>query len=1674
MSGWTGKRDMLGDEPPYLAVGTEVSAKYKGAFCEAKIRKVVRSVKCKVLFKQGLGSATVADDQIKGVLRNGATVEVRHSENKEFVEATITKIQDCSQYTVVFDDGDITTLRRSALCMKSGRHFAESETLDQLPLTHPEHFGTPVIGGRRGRRNRTGFEGSSDDEESLTHGPELTIQKEEDIGRVVCVEGSEKRKQKDNWFPGLVVAPTAQDTVEIHVKEEYLVRSFKDGRYYTVPKNEATEFTREIGSKVENQTLKAAVDKALLFLDRAELPPHWDRELLLYGLNDTASDSDHGDCESSDDEPREEKDHFVAQLYKFMDDSGTPINKGPTIGAKDVDLYRLFKVVQNLGGYNRVTNTNNWKTISHKMGFGHNPVTVSLVKQSYKKFLYSFEEFYRKLGCTMINHPRLSRNRSRSGRSLIRDRDRASAPIKTEDKNKPSTSSAVPQLPLIFNIKPDPDAVPVVEPPPPEPPKTYPTLKEKLLQKKTVAPVEVPFPIQKIKEEKKDPEIKIEPKEVKKEVKPRQTKAKPSEPEIGVSKPESMKDASKDRKKKILLRLTGGNKKDSTNKSTRPQVQSKVPTPGLANTRQKRTMKDRVKAFVDQFKTKGIKYGSNLNSAENEKNTKAKIKEEPNANPSGKGAKKEDIAVPIDDKKKGRKRKERGDPVDDHFEVASSVKAVSIGDKLQVCYEPTLSHESKVTYEAKVLNVREEDGEKLYLVHYNGWNSRYDEWIKMSRIAHNYSWTGGRTPKKFLQASMTKTTKKKNQKTDSSSSSTSKEQPFSVTPSKENNRQGSVGRCTTPSSVTSVSSRKYTNTRAFTRSTNKRELSASETDHEYESDYAEIETTKPTEKFEEPSSEKKRKKRKVDDEINPKEIKIKQEPKDEEMSHVKTRRLRKNSLEKAFDKEKESSKTDSKSAEEGNEDLEPTNLSKSKESSCESLTDESPSKGFEEIVPKTEPKDEVEDSENKSINLYPIVCQRIQKEKTTYEEVPNLPKGRDFDLTQIRSELKGIDPTTLVGRPSSSNSESNKEFFVKEEIEAEDVYEFKEPEPFEFEVRKSLEDKNKLNRRNITGRLFDDKSISKSLSTSPAKAKSPVPSPSQSPRKDDSSIENLSTIQTCEEAFDKICASPLRAATEHRSHIHLQIFGVPEDNSDDDFEDDSQDRLVISERDSDNFSNMSNDKESDSYAQENPPVVAAPEKKIELETKENFPKDDEDEDMEDEAINVAIQRAIQESSDDTNDGEFLGKNLTPKVITQTVESSFDTETLPQLQGPKCEPPSPSHLESIGMSTDVESVKTYITHIEEQGEIQEDKKEVIYQDDLMEIREVTTYGDEEIIVEEEGEELEVEVEEEQDMLVVAEEETIEDSQEVVIQERITTQVPSESVVTETVPDTLIQISSKEIDDEDESEENNLDSLICEETIPRSPTPQTEIIGHGEEEAGSSVDVTVETVEIEEQNKESPIINEPAVLAKEPVIDHTPPNTPESSLSSLASPRGHEISPPHLENESIKTLHAPLTTVKPEPLEMPSPPKTAPDTRSKKAEANRSVSKKGRRPRKRSEETGKRKNPRTTRHHGVVGSDSDEVPDQAGSNSRRENRSPRPGKYNFSLSLGSDIGYAQKIAILLQTLGDIRKAYTDVKSELAMIDRRRKKLRRRERESAAAAAAAAASTNPPSMNNATKVH
>ncbi|KAG5684432.1 hypothetical protein PVAND_013666 [Polypedilum vanderplanki] len=401
------------DDPVVLSVGAQVSAKYKGAFCEAKVHKVVKNIKVKVAFKKG-GTATVTDDEIIGEIRVGNIVEINDADKKETNEATITKIQDCSQYTVVFDDGDIATLRRTALCRQSGKHFNACDTLDQLPLTHPEHRGG-------GKRTKTQDEYESDDEEYA-------------IGKVVCVENNDTKKKnvKESYFPALVVAPKAQENVKIHIKTEYLVRSFKDGRYYTVPKKEVTEFTNDTASKSDSTAVAAARE----FLDKNVLPPHWDREVLI----DSASLSDQELSDSSDDEPNEVKDRFFAQLLEFMEKRNSPLNKGPSITNRDVDLYRLYYSVEKLGGYANVTKIRNWKAIAKRLGFTPTDAIVKLVKHSYRKFLLAFEEAVSK-GIEDLP-PRANRDKARS--SSTRSGSVASPKVVESAKKKvekPTTSS---------------------------------------------------------------------------------------------------------------------------------------------------------------------------------------------------------------------------------------------------------------------------------------------------------------------------------------------------------------------------------------------------------------------------------------------------------------------------------------------------------------------------------------------------------------------------------------------------------------------------------------------------------------------------------------------------------------------------------------------------------------------------------------------------------------------------------------------------------------------------------------------------------------------------------------------------------------------------------------------------------------------------------------------------------------------------------------------------------------------------------------------------------------------------------------------------------------------------------------------------------------------------------
>uniref|UniRef100_A0A8C6T021 Translocase of outer mitochondrial membrane 20 n=1 Tax=Neogobius melanostomus TaxID=47308 RepID=A0A8C6T021_9GOBI len=363
------------EEPPYLTVGTDVSAKYRGAFCEAKIKTAKRLVKAKV-------SHSSASPTLSKCCLVGLVVEVKNQDGV-YQEATINKLTDASIYTVVFDDGDEKTLRRSSLCLKGARHFAESETLDRLPLTNPEHFGTPVIGkkGNRGRRSNPIQEeelsSSSSEEEDSDQRPNEDL-----FGKVVCVEGvATGDKRRTTWYPALVISPDCHDDVTL-----------KKDNVFNIP---------ELNVPL---CLLSALDAALEFLLQLVVPSGWKTEV----KEESSSSEEDGDDEEEEQEQDangeeeeeevepfpEERDNFLQQLYKFMEDRGTPINKRPVLGYRNLNLFKLYRLVQKLGGFDNIESGAVWKQVYQDLGI---PILNSAagynVKCAYRKYLYGFEEY---------------------------------------------------------------------------------------------------------------------------------------------------------------------------------------------------------------------------------------------------------------------------------------------------------------------------------------------------------------------------------------------------------------------------------------------------------------------------------------------------------------------------------------------------------------------------------------------------------------------------------------------------------------------------------------------------------------------------------------------------------------------------------------------------------------------------------------------------------------------------------------------------------------------------------------------------------------------------------------------------------------------------------------------------------------------------------------------------------------------------------------------------------------------------------------------------------------------------------------------------------------------------------------------------------------------------------
>lgn len=432
------------EEPPFLPVGTDVSAKYRGAFCEANVKVVKKLVKCKITITKTNTSLTVHDDCVKGALKVGATVEAKTPDG-QFMEGIITKLTDASVYTVVFDDGDERTLRRTSLCLKGERHFNESETLDHLPLTDPENFGTPVVqDGKKRKKRRLSQAASMDDSEtereeqapSVAPSKKKCLFDDSILGKVVVVEN--RCKRRNMWFPALGVNPSKNEADLIKSREKCVVRSFDDGKYHVVNVKDTKDFTKDQDPvhgvlKGENKKIKPAVERALAYLETGRVPGIWEENASDVIVQED-SEEDSKKAHSSEDESSSvdedgEKKAFKEKLLAFMKDKGTPIARPPILGNQDLDLHKLYKIVQEHGGMEKVSNEPSlWRKIYQQMDIAVVPPSASHhIKMAYKKYLYPFELHEKKS--------------NKTSEVEVADHDSCEKNIKPESPESPGDSS---------------------------------------------------------------------------------------------------------------------------------------------------------------------------------------------------------------------------------------------------------------------------------------------------------------------------------------------------------------------------------------------------------------------------------------------------------------------------------------------------------------------------------------------------------------------------------------------------------------------------------------------------------------------------------------------------------------------------------------------------------------------------------------------------------------------------------------------------------------------------------------------------------------------------------------------------------------------------------------------------------------------------------------------------------------------------------------------------------------------------------------------------------------------------------------------------------------------------------------------------------------------------------
>ncbi|KRX20541.1 AT-rich interactive domain-containing protein 4A [Trichinella nelsoni] len=468
-------------DPLFFPIGCEVSARFKGSFCQAIVKAIVPHLYCKIQsngtyfevelnnvigdvkvgnhvwfrnpyngnYNRGNGAAAqlaslrISLSRICVVVsrkRDGVVcwTDVHNCTRLECAKRRASAKQSCggcaffvqqspgglrifpfpyshslSVYCLYldFDDGDEQTLRRHQLCLRASSSPAPMESQVRSDA-----------GSSGARVLQFAASSGGDSGTSATSDVSAPVDANLVVGAVVIVQRNlpdleqligESVDLTNQCFPALVVTPSAAPHLHCQSTTDHVVRSFITGELSVVTASEVRSIDEWQGRELESFVLRRGLENAKVYLEQGKLPCGWDKDVLLAAGTsavrdvsgelsageDTSKTTESSDVDSEDETNDEDRDHFVACLYKFMDERNTPINKCPMLAGKDLDLYHFYRKVMRAGGYTRVSNKSLWKVITDKMShsLGVN-LTVKSVRVAYESFLLSFENFTRKLG----------------------------------------------------------------------------------------------------------------------------------------------------------------------------------------------------------------------------------------------------------------------------------------------------------------------------------------------------------------------------------------------------------------------------------------------------------------------------------------------------------------------------------------------------------------------------------------------------------------------------------------------------------------------------------------------------------------------------------------------------------------------------------------------------------------------------------------------------------------------------------------------------------------------------------------------------------------------------------------------------------------------------------------------------------------------------------------------------------------------------------------------------------------------------------------------------------------------------------------------------------------------------------------------------------------------------